>query len=104
MDRFPDATIKKIQELRGFEAEKATYIMLDSDHFVFPVGTLLILVADYGDRSPFFRPKNDLFSHARAVYLHRLALYDATNPEHVAFRTKLRLLNAFNDNSRQGGV
>jgi hypothetical protein len=98
MKTLPRKTVLGLLE-DGIDIRDKQLIMVSDSHCTFPRGDLLVLDVDDGTYNPSFR--SFISGEAIFVNMDRLAVYDATNPEHVALRTKRRLLGHANNKSQR---
>lgn len=88
MKTLPPKTVEGLK-FDGIDIRDKQLIMVSTEHFRFKQGMVLVLDSDDGTFAPYFRPVEG--GEGQYVNMDRLAIYDPSNPKHLAWRTKLRL-------------
>lgn len=90
-NHLPLSPIYKIKADTGIDIGKETLLMVDKTHFKYPQGTLLVLNRDDRSWSPEFKPQGAPDNVFEYVNMNRLAIFDPTNPYHIALAAKAKL-------------
>ena len=97
IETLPRTSATKLHQI-GIEIKGKLLLVVDDGHPSIPAGALVTLVLDDDSCNPAFsivqgkhRETEYGFEYPLYINMDRLAVYDADNPEHVAFRVKRKL-------------
>jgi hypothetical protein len=94
---LPKVSATKLYQM-GIQIKGKLLLVVDDGHLAIPAGSLVTLTLDDDSSNPAFsivqgkhRKTEYHFEYPLYINMDRLAVYDETDPQHAAFRARIKL-------------